>query len=114
MGTVKVKEVNLERGSPIVETAIRNMINELSTAKRAGYKAVVLVHGYGSSGTGGAIRTAVKQKLKERSLSGIVRDFTGGEEWHNRKREFMEICTQLRDFSTYVDGNRGITVVLLK
>ena len=114
MGAVKVKEVNLERGNPTAEAAIRNMVNELSTAKRAGYKAVVLIHGYGSSGTGGAIKAAVKQKLKERSLSGVVRDFTGGEDWLNRKREFTETCEQLRDFSSYVDGNKGITVVLLR
>ena len=114
MGAVKVKEINLERGGPTVEEAIRNMVNELSTAKRIGCKAVVLVHGYGSSGVGGAIKIAVKEKLKERSLSGIIRDFVGGEDWLNRKGEFMEICTQLRDFSKYVEGNRGITVILLK
>jgi len=114
MAAVKVKEVNLERGNPTVEIAIRNMINELSTAIRTGYKAVVLVHGYGSSGVGGAIKIAVKQKLKESSLSGIVRAFAGGEDWQNRKREFIEVCAQLKDFSRYVDGNRGITVILLK
>jgi len=114
MSAIKVKEVNLEKGSPIVEVAIRNMVNELSTAKRAGYKAVILVHGYGSSGTGGAIKIAVKQKLKERSLSGIIRDYVGGEDWHNRKTEFVEICTQLKDFNRYVDGNMGLTIILLK
>ena len=113
-GATKVKEVNLERGGPTVSEVIRNIVNELSTAKRTGYKAVILVHGYGSSGTGGAIKIAVKQKLKERSLSGVVRDFTGGEEWVNSKREFTEICAQLKDFGTYIDGNRGITVVLLR
>ena len=111
---VKVKEINLERGNPTVEAAIRNLVNELATAKRVGYKALVLVHGYGSSGTGGAIKAAVRQKLCERSLSGVVRDYAGGEEWFSRKRDFTESCTQLRDYSSYVDGNRGITVILLK
>ena len=114
MGAVKVKEINIERGSPPVGTALRNMVNELSTAKRAGYKAVVLIHGYGSSGSGGAIKIAVREKLKERSLSGIVRDFTGGEDWMNRKGEFMEICSQLKDYNTNIDGNRGITVILFR
>ena len=111
---VKVKQINLERGGPTVETAVRNMINELATAKRTGYRAVILIHGYGSSGAGGAIKIAVKQKLKERSLSGVVRDFAGGEDWANRKREFIDICTQLRDFGPDVEGNKGVTVVLLK
>ena len=114
MGAVKVKEINLERGSPTVEIAVRNMVNELLTAKRAGFRAVVLIHGYGSSGTGGVIKPAVKAKLRDRSLSGIIRDFAGGEEWLNRKREFVEACAQLEDFSAYIDGNRGLTVVLLK
>ena len=114
MGAVKVKEINLERGSPTVESAVGRLVNELSTAKRAGYKAAVLIHGYGSSGSGGAIKIAVKEKLKERSLSGIVRNFTGGEDWINSRREFTEMCSQLQDFNRYIDGNRGITVVLLK
>jgi len=114
MGGVKVKEINIERGNPTVEMAIRDMVNQLSTAKGAGYKAVVLVHGYGSSGTGGVIKVAVKSKLRERALSGIVRDYVGGEDWMNRKKEFTEICTQLKDFHPVVDGNRGVTVILLK
>jgi hypothetical protein len=114
LGAVKVKEINIERGSPTVETALRNMVNELSTAKRAGFKAVVLIHGYGSSGAGGAIKEAVQKKLIERSLSGIVRDFTGGEEWLNVKRRFIEVCAQLKDFDQYISGNRGITVILIK
>jgi hypothetical protein len=114
VGAVKVKEVNIERGSPAVETAVRNMVNELSTAKRAGYKAVILIHGYGSSGSGGAIKPAVREKLKERSLSGIVRDFTGGEDWMNRKRDFTEVCSQLKDYNNNIESNRGITVILLK
>ncbi|MEG2199305.1 MAG: Smr/MutS family protein, partial [Anaerovorax sp.] len=73
MGNIKVKEINLERGGPTVEAALRNLINQLSTCKAQGYKAVILIHGYGSSGTGGAIKPAVTAKLKERSLSGVVR-----------------------------------------
>jgi len=113
-GAVKVKEINIERGGPTVETAMSNMVNGLSTAKRAGYKAVILIHGYGSSGAGGAIKAAVKEKLAERSMSGIVRDFTGGEEWLNHSRDFSNICGQLRDYGKYVEGNRGVTVILLK
>lgn len=114
MGAVKVKEVNLEKGNPTVPVAMQKLVNDLSTAKRTGYKAVVVVHGYGSSGVGGALKIASRSKLKEASLVGIVRAFVGGEDWLNNKKEFIEVCPQLRDFSTYVEGNRGLTVVLLK
>jgi len=111
---VKVKEINIERGSPTVDTAVGNLVNGLSTAKRAGFKAVVLIHGYGSSGTGGAIKAAAKEKLKDRALSGIIKDAVGGEDWLNHSRDFMGICPQLTDYSRYVEGNRGVTVILLK
>lgn len=110
----KVKEVNLERGSPTTDVAVRNMVNQLSTCKAQGYRAVVLIHGYGSTGVGGAIKVSVRGKLREASLSGIVRGYCGGEDWINRKSEMITVCSQLKDFHSRIDGNRGVTVVLLK
>src|SRR5665648_511760 len=114
MGAVKVKEVNLEIGNPTVDVAMRNLVNILSTAKGAGNKAVVLVHGNGTTGVGGAIKTARKSKLKESSLIGVVKAFTGGEAWLNDKKMFLEACSQLKNFDRYIDGNKGVTVILLK
>lgn len=111
---VKVRQINLEMGSPTVEQALRNMVNHLSTCKRQGIKGVILIHGYGSSGQGGKIRTAVRAKLKERSLSGTVRMFCAGEDWENHKKEIKELCGQIRDYESSISGNPGVTVVLLK
>lgn len=111
---IKVKEINLEYGSPTVDVAVRNMVNHLGTCKRQGFKAVILIHGYGSSGVGGSIKVAVRSKLKESSLSGIVKEYCGGEQWYEKKREFISNCQQLSDFGNRVQGNQGITVVLLK
>ncbi|MFA5636598.1 MAG: Smr/MutS family protein, partial [Anaerovoracaceae bacterium] len=71
MAVIKVKEVNLERGYPTADMAVRNMVDHLGTCKRQGIRSVVLVHGYGSSGTGGKIKTAVRRKLKEPSMAGL-------------------------------------------
>jgi len=111
---VKVRQINLEQGSPTVEQALRNMINHLGTCKRQGLKGVILIHGYGSSGTGGKIRPAVRAKLKERSLSGIVRQFCGGEEWIDKKKEMLAVCSQLKDYETTIAGNPGVTIVILR
>ena len=110
----KVKEINLEYGAPTVDAAVRNMVNQLSTCKGQGYKAVILVHGYGSSGVGGGIKTAVRSKLRDSSLSGLVRNSCGGENWFEKKQEFLGICRYLSDFQRKVDGNQGVTVVILK
>jgi Smr domain. len=110
----KVKVINLEYGCPTVDSAVRNMVSQLGTCKGQGYKAVILVHGYGSSGAGGGIKTAVRTRLREPSLSGIVRAACGGEHWYERKQEFLGVCRQLAEHQYHINGNQGITVVILK
>ena len=74
----------------------------------------VASHGWGSSGTGGAIKVATKEKLRQPQMKGIVRDIVSGEMWMEKKKIFIDVCPQLKDFNRYVDGNKGVTVVLLK
>ncbi|WP_130863908.1 hypothetical protein [Bacilliculturomica massiliensis] len=111
---MKVREINLERGRPAAETAVRDMVGQLGTGKRQGLRAVILIHGYGSSGTGGSIRAAVREKLRESSLRGLVRDWCGGENWIHRKWEMIGLCGELAQYQRRIEGNPGVTVVILK
>ena len=114
MGAIKVKEINLERGMPFVDEAMNKLVNDLTTGKMAGCKAAVIIHGYGSSGAGGAIKAATKKKLKDPALRGILRAVVSGEEWISEKKVFLDVCPQLGDFQRHIEGNKGITVVLIK
>lgn len=114
MKRVKVKEINLEKGSPQVPEALRNMVNGMTTAKMEGYKACILIHGYGSTGEGGAIREAVIRKLQDQSLRGIVLDYVSGENWVDKKEKFLNHTNQLKDFQRYIHENKGVTVVLFR
>lgn len=114
MGLIKVKEINLERGNPTVPQAISRLVNELATAKGGGYKSVILIHGYGSTGTGGAIKPAVISKLKEPMLAGMVKNFVNGGNWDQHKGEFLRECSQLKEYENRIQQNLGVTVVLLK
>lgn len=110
----KVRRINLEQGQPTVEDAMRRMKNDLSTAKMSGSKAAILIHGYGSTGTGGAIKTAVGKHLKEPGLVGMVKDWVSGENWQTKKAVFLADCPSLKEHIRDIDGNKGITIVLLK
>jgi DNA-nicking Smr family endonuclease len=110
----KVKLINLELGHPTVEDAIRRMKNDLATAKMSGCKAAILIHGYGSTGAGGAIKPAVGKSLKEPVLVGMVKDWVSGENWQSKKVLFLADCPSLKDHTRHIDGNKGITIVLLK
>lgn len=110
----KVRYINLERGFPTVDLAVRDMVGQLGTYKRMGYRALVFIHGWGSSGSGGGIRSGVRSKLRERSLSGLVQDFCSGDKWKDRRLEFIGYCSQLKQFDRDIAENKGVTVVLLK
>ncbi len=110
----KVVEINLEYGNPTVESALLNMVNQLTTQMRRGCKAVILIHGYGSSGTGGSIKAAVRTKLTDNSLKGIVRTAVGGESFMSRRKELYGLCKSLQNYERRVSGNEGITVVILR
>lgn len=111
----KIPTINLEDGYPTSDEAIRKMTNSISSSKQLGCKAVLLVHGYGSTGQGGAIRTAVRSKLKDKALCGLVREVCPGEEWYIKKRQMLNICPRLKDCERdIILGGRGVTVVLLR
>ena len=87
----KVIEVNLEYGLPIVNAAVMKIKSALSTYISLGYKAVILIHGYGSSGTGGGIKAAVTRLLRDSNMQGIVRAYADGDEWTGRRSNMLTI-----------------------
>lgn len=112
----KLSIANLEFGRPTVDAAIRQMSFEIRHARMAGCTAVKLIHGYGSSGTGGKIRTAVRRKLAEmqqnRQISAVImgEDFSIFDE--GTRRGFLR-CDALRRDSDLERRNQGITLVIL-
>jgi hypothetical protein len=110
----KVERINLEYNQPTVEQAITKLKSALSTAKNSGAKAIIIIHGYGSSGEGGKIKPAVTRYLADDSMRGIVRLFTCGDSWVRDKREFNVICGSLSDYEREISGNAGVTVVLFR
>jgi hypothetical protein len=110
----KVAEVNLEFGMPAIDIALQNMKNTLTTCKGQGFKAVILIHGYGSTGVGGGIKAAVVRCLDGNSMRGIVRLYVGGEHWLNRKKEIIGLCKDLENYERRIENNEGVTVVILR
>lgn len=111
-----MKELNLEYGMPTVDTALRWLESELSAARKMGRPALKLIHGYGSSGKGGKIRTACRKYLREQIDAGRVRLVIRGEDFsifsEETRRSFV-LCAQLRGDRDLDRENRGVTFVIL-
>ena len=70
-------------------------------------RALKVIHGYGSSGKGGAIKAACLKLCAERKRSGMIRHFVKGEDFTpftEDGRKAIEICPQLK---TDIDYGRA-------
>ena len=72
-------EVNLELGRPSADEALRRLEHELAAKRHLRAKAMKIIHGYGSSGKGGRIRTASRKYLRAAQEQGRIYAVLPGE-----------------------------------
>lgn len=111
-----IKIVNLETGRPTVAVAITRLNQELAMAKAYHIKSIKIIHGYGSSGKGGAIKKEVQQVLQKKKRSGMIKEFVAGEDFdpfHDAARRILDLDASLKKDSDYCRGNDGITIIVL-
>ena len=112
-----VRELNLELGRPSVDEALRRLDYELAAAGMLRTKVFKLIHGYGSSGTGGKIRTACRKQLQLYKEQGRIVDFIPGENFtffDAATRHAFTLCSALRNDRDLERENRGVTFVVTK
>ena len=113
----KLREVNLERGMPTADQAVRQLTFHIHNSRAQGYEVLKIIHGYGSSGTGGKIRLEARKYLARLSAKGEIGGFIPGEEFsifqEDTRRAFLR-CDELRRDRDLERHNNGVTFILLK
>lgn len=113
---MKGTTINLEQGMPTVEQARIKLEQALRSAKARHMTTLKVIHGYGSSGKGGAIKRDVQSVLAGKLRSGQIRGFVPGERFSPfdpAARALLDRCPELSRDKDYSRGNDGITIVLL-
>ncbi len=108
--------INLEEGRPLLEAALKKMELGIIDSSRQGFVALTLIHGYGSSGRGGVIRTECRKMLDHMTASGAIAGYLAGEQFSSRyppAKQWLRRFPSLANNSYLNRGNRGITVVFL-
>ena len=111
-----MKLVNLEDGRPTVEQARLRLERELRQARDEGCKAVKVIHGYGSSGVGGALRTALQATLRRAAQDGGIAALVCGEDWRIADETTWRILQRYPEWKRDPDlgrANQGISIILL-
>lgn len=108
--------LNLEAGRPLTAEAIARMRSGLRSAKSQRIRAVKLIHGYGSSGKGGAIKSRIHRELVQMKQDGTIYEYIRGEDFspfEENARRALTVCPFLAKDADYSRCNHGVTVVIL-
>ena len=108
-------EVNLELGRPSADETLRRLEHELAAKRHLRAKAMKIIHGYGSSGKGGRIRTASRKYLRAAQEQGRIYAVLPGERltiFDEEARRLMARCPALRDDCDRERYNCGVTFVI--
>jgi len=112
-----IRTFNVEAGLPTLDEARRLVIEEIKQAKRAGARVLKLIHGYGSSGKGGALYVGLRKSFELRKKEGVIKDFIAGEDFsifNETVLDLLEAVPELRGDPDLGATNEGVTIVWLK
>jgi len=111
-----LREVNIKSDLPIVDDAIKRITYNIMNASARGVSAIKFIHGYGSSGKGGSIRTEARKYLDRQIARGQIKGYIKGEDFSifdENTRTAFAVCDDLRRDSDLERHNNGITIVIL-
>jgi hypothetical protein len=110
-------EINIKEGNPYVEEALDQLTEQLRKCLELDIKAIVLIHGYGSSGEGGRIKWAIHDALENNRYSDRVDEYFFGENVAYGSESYHALLKRRPGLKRYLkrfkEGNAGMTVLLL-
>ena len=112
-----IRTFNVEVGLPTLDEARRLVINEIKRAKGAGARVLKVIHGYGSSGKGGALCVGLRKSFGLRKKEGVIKDFIAGEDFtifNDTVLALLEAVPELRGDPDPGATNEGFTILWLK
>ncbi len=111
-------ELNIKQDGPYVDEALERLTEYLRKSLEVGIKAIVLIHGYGSSGEGGRIKWAIHDALENNRYSDRVDEYCFGEDVAYGSQAYHALHKRRPGLKRYLkrfkEGNAGMTVLLLK
>lgn len=107
-------ELNIKEGMPSVSEAMNYLKNALERCQRNHDKCILVIHGYGSTGKGGAIHDKARQWLKAQERNGKVKSVIFGEDFSIFNFEALKLKNRYPELEPLTTlCNHGVTVVEL-
>ena len=111
---MKYTEINIKQEMPLVADALNFLKCSIDRYKRDKYDVVLVIHGYGSSGKGGAICEKARQWLKAQERGGKIKQVIFGEDFNLYNFDALALKNKCRELESLMRVcNNGVTVVQL-
>ena len=107
--------VNIEEGMPYCDEAIKRLTFYINSRRKMGVRAMKVIHGFGSSGTGGKIRLRARAYLDRLQQRGEIRFYICGENlsiFDSDTRRALDLCPAIRQDHDLERHNNGVTLIV--
>lgn len=108
--------INLEKGMPFAQEARNKLEADITKYSSLGTKVIKIIHGWGSSGTGGAIRDILVKRLRSKKKNGTIKHFYNYGSSVDSIDEFqilMSLCPELSEKFKKDRKNKGVSFIVL-
>ncbi len=111
-----IRTYNVEAGLPTLDEARRLVIEEIKRAKREKVRVLKVIHGYGSSGKGGALCHGLRKSFCLRKKEGVIKEFIAGEDFSifsDTVLALLEAVPEMRGDPDLSATNEGVSILWL-
>jgi len=109
--------INIERGHPTAAQAMSRLTNELYRIRASGAPYAKIIHGYGSTGSGGAIKAELRRQTASLLQRRLITGYLAGENFGPYTAAAQNYAMKYRDLKSDIDwgrSNDGVTIVFFK
>lgn len=108
---------NIEKYMPTVYQAEMLVKNHIEMYRKKGIKVFKIIHGYGSTGKGGALRIGIRKYLEQLKRANIISDYVPGEDWSafsETTRKVLDLDDTYRKDCDLGKMNQGVTIIVIR
>ncbi len=110
----KCKTIDLEEYRPSADDELKLLQEQIHATRLSKMKALLIIHGYDSSGIGGKIRTKIRPWLIAQETKGKIKAVVLGENFDVYNAKAREINNKYSYFKKYYNQcNHGVTIILI-
>ena len=114
---LQVHRLDLGHADLDVWTARNRLIDAALLASARGVDVLIVVHGYGSTGTGGAIRAAIRKEAASLERSGSIAAWVAGEDVRQRSGSALAIVQRFPEITSIPEWgyeNPGLSILICR